>query len=263
MQIDFENPLDKPGEKTLNIIWQEQADFKSISLIRRPGIGDGSVRPSIGVRQGVQPVKHNHFHDSEFYRLAPETGVLTNPYGKRMIRVGEEFIVALLGSLEDEVGEAGAREIMYKCGFQWGMNDMKGFVPRMRAEFETDLRKARVDFLMETWWWPLNISGWGVWRYDFTQRDKGLLFVELEESVVASSVGDMGDVLCYFYAGLFAAVFSVLSKRPLGCVEMQCLGTGADFCKFVISDHERADAAAFWRKQGASARDILRKLRQL
>jgi hypothetical protein len=24
---------------------------------------------------------------------------------------------------------------MYKCGFQWGMHDMKRFLPRMQAEF--------------------------------------------------------------------------------------------------------------------------------
>ena len=59
---------------------------------------------------------------------------------------------------------------------------------------------------------------------------------------------------------LFASVFSVLSRRSLGCVEMQCYATGEDFCKFVVSDYDRVNAAAFWRGEGATAKDIMKKL---
>jgi predicted hydrocarbon binding protein len=257
---DYTSPLDRPSESTLQFYWQEKADLKSVSFLRRPGMSDGEIKPYIDVKPGVQPYKHNHYHDEEFYRHDPERGTLHNPYGQRLMRVGEDFMVAMLGSLEDEVGQSGAREIMYKCGYQWGLNDMRSFLGRVQAEFEADLVRMRVDFLMETWWWPLTITGWGTWRYDFRQRDKGLLFIELYESAVAQSVGDLGAVVCYFYAGLFASVFSVLSKRSLGCVEMQCYATGEDYCRFVVSDNQRVDAAAFWRSEGASAKDILRKL---
>jgi predicted hydrocarbon binding protein len=121
----------------------------------------------------------------------------------------------------------------------------------------------RVDFLMEEWWWPLTIQGWGTWRYDFRQRDKGLLYVELYESAVAQSIGDIGAVVCYFYAGLFAGTFSTLARRSLGCVEMQCYATGDDHCRFVVADYERVNAAAFWRSEGATSRDIMAKLAQM
>ncbi|QJW97812.1 V4R domain-containing protein [Frigoriglobus tundricola] len=257
---DYTAPLDRPSEATLQIFWREKADTRAVSFLRRPGAGEGPIRPVIEARPGVQPYKHNHYFDQEFYRLDPAKGTLHNPYGQRMMRVGEDFMVAMLGALEDEVGQSGAREIMYKCGYQWGLHDMRAFLGRMQAEFEADLARMRVDFLMESWWWPLTIEGWGTWRYDFRQRDKGLLFVELYESAVAQSLGDIGAVVCYFYAGLFASVFSVLSRRSLGCVEMQCYATGEDHCRFVISDSERVDAAAFWRSEGATAKDIIKKL---
>jgi predicted hydrocarbon binding protein len=260
---DFTEPLDKPNEQTLQIIWQEKGEPRTLTFLRRNGIADGTIRKQIVPRPGVQPYLHNYYHDRVYFRHDPERGILLNPYGQRLMRVSEDFLVALLGSLEDEVGQNGAREIMYKCGYQWGLHDMRRFLPRMRAEFEAELERMRVDFLMEEWWWPLTIQGWGTWRYDFRQRDKGLLYIELYESAVAKSIGDIGAVVCYFYAGLFASVFSTLAKRALGCVEMQCYATGEEFCRFVVSDYDRVNAAAFWRNEGATARDIMKKLAQM
>ncbi|MDW8244632.1 MAG: V4R domain-containing protein [Thermogemmata sp.] len=260
---DFTAPLDQPSEETLQLIWQEKGETRAVNLLKRPGVADGTIHKQIIPKFGVQPYLHNHYHDREFYRHDPERGTLHNPYGQRIMRVTEDFIVAILGSLEDQVGQNGAREIMYKCGYQWGLLDMKNFLPRMRAEFEAELDRMRVDFLMEQWWWPLTIQGWGTWRYDFRQRDKGLLYIELYESAVAQSIGDIGAVVCYFYAGLFAAVFSVLARRSLGSVEMQCYATGDDHCRFVVSDYERVNAAAFWRSEGATSREIMKKLAQM
>lgn len=263
MSAELNASLDQPTEDALQLVWKEQADLKAVTLLRRSGITDGTIHRTMSVVHGTQPYKHNHYHDEEFFRADPAKGTLSNPYGQRMMRVSEDFVVALLGALEDEVGQGGAREIMYKCGFQWGLRDMKHFLPRMQAEFEAELDRQRMDFLAETWWWPLTITGWGTWRYDFRQRDKGLLFIELYESAVAQSVGDIGSVICYFYAGLFASTFSVLSKRSLGCVEMQCYATGEDYCKFVISDYKKVDAAAFWRGEGATASDIMKRLQNM
>ncbi len=262
IQQDADEPLDKPSPKKLQLIWKEGADFRAVDLIKRPAFTNevGQViKPVIG----FQPVKHNHYAAAEFYRHDVPEGRLENVYGQRVMRVSEDFIIAMLGSLEDEVGEQAAREIMYKCGYQWGLEDMRSFCSRAQAEFQVELEKMRVGMMLETWWWPLTITGWGTWRYDFRQKQKGMLFVELYESAVAQSLGDIGVAVCYFYAGMFAAVFSVLARRNLGSVEMQCYSMGEDHCKFVISDYERVDAAKFWREQGATAKDIQKKLRSM
>jgi uncharacterized protein len=260
--VATEDVIDKPSPKTLQMIWKEGADWKAVNLLRRP-IADDTLKPTIEVVGGLQPFEHNYYTTDAFFRQDAARGVLTNVYGQRCMRVSEDFMIAMLGALEDEVGQAGATEIMYKCGYRWGLEDMKSFCGRAQAEFQVELEKMRVGFLLEEWWWPLTITGWGTWRYDFRQRDKGLLYVELYESAVAKSVGDIGSAVCYFYAGMFAAVFSVLARRNLASVEMQCYSMGEDYCRFVISDYDKVDAAAFWRGQGATAKDITKKLQAM
>jgi len=220
------------------------------------------LRDAIQVIPGPQPVRHNHYYDERFFQHDRSTGILRNVYGQRVVRVTEDFILGLLSGLEEEVGDA-AGEIMYKAGYQWGLEDMKSFVPRVQQEFEVQFSKMGMGMMLETWWWPLQIEGWGGWRYDFRQGKQGLIFIDLFESAVAQSMGNVGKVMCYFYAGLFAAVFTLLSKKELACIEIQCYSMGEDFCKFLISTSKRVNAAAFWRSEGATSADIMKKVKDV
>jgi len=234
------------------------APLKALERLRTDK-ADGQIRDHIRVMTGQQPYRHNHYTDESFYEHDQKTGIVRNIYGQRVLRVSEDFITGLLAGLEEEVGDA-AGEIMYKCGYQWGLEDMKNFSERAAREFEIALEKMTTGFMLETWWWPLTIEGWGTWRYDFRQRKQGLIFIDLFESAVAQSLGDVGKVVCYFYAGLFAGAFTTLAKRELACIEIQCYSMGEDYCKFLISTTKRVNAAAFWRNEGATTEDILRKL---
>lgn len=254
---------EKPADKRLNLIWNEGPDPRQLTLLRHAEVDDaGRLRDKIRVVSGPQVYRHNHYTEERFYRPDQARGVIENVYGQRLVRVSEDFAVAILGALEEEVGDA-AGEIMYKCGYEWGMEDMRSFSQRVQAEFEVSLSKMGMGMLLETWWWPLQIEGWGAWRYDFRQGKQGLIFIDLFESAVAQSLGDVGKVVCYFYAGLFAAVFSVLAKRQLASIEIQCYSMGEDHCKFLISTDKRVNAAAFWKNEGATSKDILKKLGQV
>jgi uncharacterized protein len=254
---------EKPIDRRIQMIWGEKADPQSLTLLRTPRAdqegADGSMRDKLRVLQGQQIYKHNHYDDEMFFLHDPNRGVVNNVYGQRLIRVSEDFLVAILGGLEEEVGNA-AGEIMYKVGYEWGMEDMKSFSKRVQAEFEIEMSKMAMGVMLETWWWPLQIEGWGGWHYDFRQSKQGLIFIDLFESAVAQSLGNIGKVVCYFYAGMFAAVFSVLAKRSLACIEIQCYSMGEDFCRFLVSTEKRVNAAAFWRNEGATSKDIMRKL---
>ncbi|HEY1068044.1 MAG TPA: V4R domain-containing protein [Pirellulales bacterium] len=241
--------------------WQQRPDSLPLSLLRTRK-ADGEQHDGVRVVSGQQPFLHNHYYDRKFFQHNAAEGVVTNVYGQRCLRVSEDFVVAILGGLEEEVGDA-AGEIMYKCGYEWGMEDMKSYSARAQAEFETNVAKMNMGLILETWWWPLTIEGWGTWRYDFTQTKQGLMFVDLYESAVAQSLGDVGKVVCYFYAGLFAAVFSSLTRKPLNCIEIQCYSMGEDYCKFLIAGEKRVNAAAFWRTEGATTRDILKKVKEI
>ena len=59
---------------------------------------------------------------------------------------------------------------------------------------------------------------------------------------------------------MFSTVFSRLARRELACIEIQCYSMGEDFCKFLISSDKRVNAAEFWRNEGATTKDILKKL---
>lgn len=237
------------------------ADGRSLVSIRN-GKADDKIRDHVRMTPGVQPFKHNYYTADQFYKHDRQQGVIRNVYGQRVLRVTEDFITGMLSGLEDEVGDR-AGMVMYETGYAWGMQDMRNFVKRSQAEFEVDFTKMGMGMMLETWWWPLTIEGWGTWRFDFRDARRDMLYIELYESAVAKTLGDIGAVVCYFYAGLFAAVFSTLARKNFGCVEIQCYAMGADHCKFLISQAERVDAAAFWRSQGATGKDIMKKVQEL
>ncbi|MGF1583012.1 MAG: V4R domain-containing protein [Gemmataceae bacterium] len=252
----------QPTDPRLQQIWEQQPNKESVTLLRTQAANGQEGANGVKVVFGQQPIKHNHYTDEEFFRHDPTTGTLRNVYGQRMIRVSEDFMVGMLGGLEEEVGDA-AGEIMYKCGYEWGLEDMKSFSSRVQAQFNMAMNKMATGALLETWWWPLQIEGWGGWSYDFRQGKQGLIFIDLYESAMAQSLGDIGKVVCYFYAGLFSAVFSVLARRELSCIEIQCYSMGEDYCKFLISTSKRVNAAAFWRNEGATSQDIMKKLKEV
>jgi predicted hydrocarbon binding protein len=130
----------------------------------------------------------------------------------------------------------------------------------MQREFEVQFASTNMIFMLESWWWPLTTMGWGAWRLDFGQAKQGMIFIDIFESAVAKSLGNVGHVVCHFYAGQFAGAFSYFAKRDLACIEVQCYAMGEEYCKFLVSSSKRVNAVSFWRNEGASPKDILGKL---
>lgn len=201
---------------------------------------------------------HNKYEPHKFFHRE-ELGRLVNAHRQRMMLVTEDLIVGFQVALEEEVGDA-AGEIMYRCGFEWGRQDIAGFERRFGDEFGTSLADAKFGMMLETWWWPLQAAGWGAWRFDLSHRKEGLIFVDLFDSAVAKSIGNIGKVVCHYYAGMFAAVFGHLARRELSAIEIQCYSMGEDFCKFLIGSSKRINAAQFWVAEGAKVDEVIRRL---
>jgi predicted hydrocarbon binding protein len=201
---------------------------------------------------------HNYYEPHKYLRRA-QAGRLTNAYNQRCMLASEDLIVGYQLALEEEVGDA-AGNIMYRCGFEWGKRDIDRFSARFPQEFGRDIADGRFGFLLETWWWPLQAAGWGAWRYDLSHRKEGLIFVDLFDSAVARSIGNIGKVVCHYYAGMFAAVFSQLAGRELSSIEIQCYSMGEKFCKFLIGSSKRINAAQFWVAEGAKASEVIARL---
>lgn len=205
-----------------------------------------------------EPEAHNHYTLKKFY-TSRALGELVNRYRQRMMWVTEDFIVSFHQTLESEVGDA-AGEIMYRCGYEWGRQDMVGFEIRFKEEFGFPIEQAVLGMALETWWWPLQVAGWGAWKVDLSNKREGLIFIELFESAIAKTVGNIGKFACHYYAGLFAAAFSHMSKRDLGGIEIQCYAMGESSCKFLVAAAKRVNAAQFWVREGATAKEVIDRL---
>lgn len=210
---------------------------------------------------GSSQTYHAWYSMQDYLERDRDAGIVRQRTGARGLHVTEDFVVGLQQGLEEEVGDA-AGMIMYRAGYEWALHDMKAFEARFAAEFggKTSITDANILFVLETWWWPLTAEGWGTWRVDLSRRREGLIFVDLFDSAVAKSLGNIGKPVCHMYAGLLAGALTYLSKRELSGIEIQCYAMGAEFCKFLIGAEKRVNAASFWVQEGASAQDIVDRI---
>lgn len=225
----------------------------------RTPTADDVKRDHVRVVNGVQPYRHHYFTPRDFYRHDPRTGTIHNIYGQRIVRATDEFICALGAALDAEVGDA-AGEILYKCGLAWGRSEVEAFVPRVEQEYEIEFDRLSMGTMLETWWWPFRAAGWGRWRYDFRYAPRGIIGIELHDSAVAAALPHAGRPVCYFCAGLFAAVFGRLAKRELAGAELACVAAGAPCCRFVVALPQRVHQAALWRNEGVAPDDVLNRM---
>lgn len=210
---------------------------------------------------GTAGIRHNYYDPEDFFVRNPETGEIRRRDGLRSIAISEDFIASLLAGTAQEVGEEAARAILYQTGVRWGLEDMRNFQPAIEKEFGgTPFSEMHLNFILETWWWPLTTQGWGGWKYDFSMKKQGIFTIDLHDSVIAQSLERLGRPVCYWYAGLFAGLFTHLSKRDLSTIEIQCYASGHDVCRFMVGSDKRINPAAFWVEEGATAQEVLEKL---
>jgi uncharacterized protein len=207
------------------------------------------------------PQKHNHYGFDEFFRFDPERGTLVDWNGSQNFLTSEDFILGLIEGLEEEVGEASAA-VMYTVGCEWGKRDSFVFEKWFEQEYGRSMRQVNLMFLLETWWWPYISQGWGRWEVDLSDRQNGFMLINLFDSAMARTLGDVGKPACHLYAGLFSGFFTELVKKQLSCIEVQCYSMGENYCKFLVGGQDRVNAAAFWLSEGATAKDIAARLRR-
>jgi len=206
--------------------------------------------------------RHNHYSRDNFFTFTPQQGVIQDWNQSRNLLVTEDFIIALQRGLEQEAGPA-STIIMYSLGKQWGMRDAQQFRIWFEREFNTRMEVAPLAFMLETWWWPFTSQGWGKWEIDLeAQQAQGFTVVNLYDSAVAKTLGNVGKPVCHLYAGLFAGFLSVAFQKGLAGLEVQCYGMGEAYCKFMIGAEDRINAAQFWLGSGATAKEITQRLQR-
>lgn len=224
------------------------------------------ITPKKEFKKVSHPIKHKHpkrnahYSFTDYFHFESDRGIVTDWNESRNMFASEDFIIGLIEGLEEEVGSASA-VVMYNIGYQWGMRDAKFFQQWFEQEYKKNIREVNSVFMLEAWWWPFTSQGWGNWEVDMSEHKNGFMFVNIFDSAVARTLGDVGKPVCHLYAGLFAGFFSDIVKKSLSCIEIQCYSMGETYCKFLLSSQDRVDAANFWHNEGATARDIEKRLR--
>ena len=220
-----------------------------------------SLQTSTHFLKSEHPLRKNHYKYEDYFNLNRNQGILTDWNSDRNVLATEDFVIALMEGLEKEVGSA-APILLYNIGQEWGKADTVTFKKWFESEYRISLREANPSFLFEAWWWPFVSQGWGNWEIDLSEQKNGFMFVNIFDSVVARTLGDIGKPVCHLYAGLFSGFFSQIVNKELGCIEIQCYAMGETYCKFLLGKQDRVDAATFWQNEGASTKDIEKRLIQ-
>jgi predicted hydrocarbon binding protein len=196
-----------------------------------------------------------HYSRYNFFNFDLNQGTVFDWNSQQNLLTSEDFIVGLQKGLEHEVGEASGW-LMYLIGQEWGTQDAEAFKIWFEKDYNLTLKKSNLRFALETWWWPLTAQGWGKWAIDLDSIKEGFIFIDLYDSAVAKTLGNVGKPVCFLYAGLLAGFFSVAFERGLSSTEIQCYSMGNTFCRFLIGSEKRIKAAEFWLSSGATAKEI-------
>lgn len=205
---------------------------------------------------GVPPAAASVFrHDAR-------EGSLRLADSRRVVALSEPLIQALHFSIIEKLGET-AQDALYRTGYEWALQDMPLLGRQLRAEAPPgnfDFWATEPSVLFERWWQPLADMGWGAASGAWHAHARGLLFVELRQSIVADAFAGADQPVCHLYAGLFAGAHSFIDRTERHAVEVQCVAMGQSACKFVVGPGPEIDSAEAWRQQGVAAPEIFRRL---
>jgi predicted hydrocarbon binding protein len=198
----------------------------------------------------------------QFFQHDLAQGSLRRADDQRVAGLSVDFVQALHVAIIEQFGD-NAQDVLYRSGYEWGLQDMVRLNQQLRTQFgnRADLWQMESKSVLESWWTPHAEAGWGRCEFDLTSLARGVVFVDLRESAVVSALSASDQPICHLYAGLFASVFSFFERTERHAVEVQCSAVGAPFCQFVIGPGVEVDSAETWRQQGAAPADILRRLR--
>ena len=202
------------------------------------------------------------FSPDDFFHQELEAGSLLRIDGTRVAALSVDFIHTLHFALVEHCGDA-AQDILYRSGYEWGLQDMIRLNRQLHDEIgggNFDLWQMDAKFVIESWWTPLAEAGWGTCQFDFSRLSRGVVCVELKNSIVAQALEGADHPVCHVYAGLFAGALSFFERTERHAVEIQCQALGQESCKFVIGPGADVDNAESRRQQGASAAEIIRRL---
>lgn len=195
----------------------------------------------------------------ESFRSDLATGKLLCPDGQRRVALVTDLIQNLHSALTENFGES-TRDLLYRSGFEWGLEEMLALNSRLQPGKGVSLVKMDPKYVFESWAKSLRECGHGTANFDFSRLDRGIVLVELQQSAIAAALESAEQPACHLYAGLFAGAFSFYDRVERHAVEIQCAALGQPACTFIVGPGSDVDAAEAARQKGARTAEILSRL---
>jgi predicted hydrocarbon binding protein len=168
-------------------------------------------------------------------------GTIVDPGDERAIFLSTDILRGIHAALSYEAGEAW-KLVLERCGLLWGQRVYRSFGRLGRIAFKKGPNQISVSEFLELLGAYLKHNGWGVMRIDTSHlTSHGVLLIELANSIFSDALGGLRERVDYMLAGMFAALFSELSRSELACVEIGSPLTGDAVTTFLLSAKTRME----------------------
>lgn len=108
-------------------------------------------------------------------------------------------------------------KILYGAGKDVGMKFGEGLIKM----FHFQLSKFG-EVLVNTF----ELCGWGMLHINSLDWEKHNATLNLTNSPIASTIGNVGDNVCHAFRGIMAGASSKVNKVKLDCIETHCMSEG-------------------------------------
>lgn len=198
----------------------------------------------------------------EYFQPDLHQGALHRSNGQRAAALSVEIVQSLHFAFAEQLGEK-ARDVVYRWGFEWALQDMVRLNQQLHDDIGGSLDLWQMDpkFILDSWWTPLGEAGWGLCSFDFSALSRGLVVIDLHSSAVAAAFAGADQPVCHLYSGLFAGAMSFFERAERHGAEVQCTAMGAPVCQFIVGTGADIDSAETMRQQGTPPTEIIRHLR--
>lgn len=134
-----------------------------------------------------------------------------------------EALITLRQELSPLASELAVRAILFRYGFRSGEACMQSMGIKIKKEEEL------MEILPDLW------DEIGLGRLTLIDNVKGGFALELNESIEANVMGNVGGASCDFTRGYLAGMISSLSNKKYHCREKNCISKGDEHCTFHLN----------------------------
>jgi len=183
-------------------------------------------------------VENGNFLAATDFATDVETGVTRSRYGRRVVSLGEDFLVGFHEALVDECGDA-ASEVLDTCGRTFGelwarsiADDLEQFYGTAPGEFPAALFLACIRQ-------ALRAHGWGDTEITFDHAGQGVLCVEHARAPFAELLPESNRPADSLVGGMLAGLLSHFAGQDLLAIQTECPLRGDARSYYVLALRER------------------------